>query len=194
MTETLQRKPALGRPSSVFISPLTLEGGVDGRQGRTPALTTAAYITANAAMYVPFVLPTDTTITRFFWVNGTTASTNYVQVGVYDSTGASIVLGTGGSPNYGTLAAGASQPQFDNVTDFTLAGGRLYYMALWCSGTTTHFLRAQTNTSTSRFVREMGIFEQVSLTTGLPTTASFATVASHGANIWMFGLTVRASP
>lgn len=177
-----------GRKSSVFITPFSAES-LYYRQGSGAAPASAAYISTQTALYFPFSLPEKTLISRFFWVNGTTASTNYLQVGVYNASGNSIALGTGGSPNYGTLAAGASQPQFDDVTDFWLSADKMYYMAIWCGGTTTHLVR---NTPTARFGRSAGLYQQTSLTTGLPTTATFA--VSTLSYIPIFGLTVRASP
>jgi hypothetical protein len=115
-------------------------------------------------------------------VNGTTAGTDNVQVGVYDITGKSVKLGTS------TLAAGTSVCQFDNVADFTLPPGD-YLMALWCSGTTTHFVR---HNASAIHWRTAGCYQESSLAGGLPTTATLATAASAYGPI--FGLALRPTP
>lgn len=183
--------PSSGRPTSVFISSISNESLIMQRQGTTQNPLTGAWPTANLALFIPFTLSAQATITRFYWCNGTTASTDYLQVGVYDAAGNSVALGTNsGSPNYGTLASGVSQPQFDNVADFILYPSKVYFMALRCNGTTTHLLRGVPG---ARFQRGMGMRQQASLTTGLPTTATYA-AASTASYIPLFGLTVRASP
>lgn len=186
MTESFRPYPGLGRPASVFISPLTVEAGVGLRGSASGTIvSTGAYAGVNFAMYYPIVLPSDYTVKRFWWCNGTTASTNNVQVGVYDDTGAAIVRGTS------TLATGASQPQFDDVADFRLSGGRLYFLAIWASGGTTHIV-AQ-NGSAVRALEPKGIYEQLSLASGLPSTATFAKPA-NASRFYLFGITNRASP
>lgn len=181
--------PIRSKPASVFITPFSEESlGSVNRTIIASGPATAVYIAAQRALFFPFTLFRQETVYRFFWVNGTTASTDYIQVGVYDRSGNAIKLGTGGSPNYGTLAATASVCQFDNVADFVLSPGG-YFMAIWCSGVTTHLMRTA---PTARFLRAAGTFQQSSLTTGLPTTATFAAQAS--AYMPMFGLALRASP
>lgn len=173
----------LARPAPVFLTPFSQESlGMCARAG-SGTVATAAWPTVNKVFYVPFVLASPITVNRFFWANGTTASTNNMQVGVYDASGNSIKIGTA------TPASGASQPQFDNVADFSLAAGRLYYMACWGSGTTTHILRAA---GTTRIYRGMGMFEQTGQSSTMPNTATFAVCTA--AYLPLFGLALRASP
>lgn len=181
MSETLL--PARARPASVFISPFSPEGyGAQLRAVNTTAIATAAYPAVQRALFFPFRTYRQETVYRFFWVNGTTASTDNLQVGVYTNAGNSIKLGTS------TTATGVSQAQFDNISDFVLPAGS-YLMAIWSSGTTTHLIRAA---PTSRFGRAMGAFQQSSLASGLPTTATLALNSSSYVPI--FGLALRASP
>lgn len=151
---------------SPFVSPYSKEGGI----GRAPvgpsAPSSGTFPSANRALYFPIIVPVQTTLSRFFWLNGATASTNNVQMGLYldDGTagapGSSFLLGTS------TLAAGASVCQFDNVTDTIVPPGR-YWLALWCNGTTTTFLR-----NTGLGMRSTVMFDEDSLTGGLPATAT----------------------
>lgn len=173
-----------GRKASVFITPFSAESLVKINIGGTAS---AAWTTTNLAMFHPISLPEQVTVNRFFWCNGTTASTNNLQVGVYDSAGNAIKLGTSS-----TLASGASQPQFDNVADFMLYPDKLYYMALWCSGTTTHVVRANP-AGAGRYGREAGIYQVASLSGGLTSTVTFA-AASTVATCPLYGLALRASP
>lgn len=154
--------------------------GING--GITMAnLGTGAWPTTNLAYYVPVNLTSPAHVSRFFWANGTTAQTDNLQVGVYSKAGVAIVRGTS------TTASGVSALQFDNVTDFTLSAGS-YYIALWCSGTTTHTLR---QIGTSRFARSMGILQQT-IGGGLPSTATMTNIVTI--YIPVFGLALRASP
>lgn len=180
MTTTLSPSPA--RPASVFLSPYSWEAIPTLRTITTIAPASAVYPAAQRALYFPFRLYRQETVYRFFWVNGTTASTDNFQVGVYDTAGNSIKLGTS------TLASGASACQFDNIADFVLYPG-VYFMAIWGSGTTAHLMRCG---PTLRFMRAIGVFQQSSLAGGLPTTATFATAATG--YIPIFGLALRASP
>lgn len=170
-------------PPSVFITPWSAETAWGSQISNVSgfALGSAANPTAQRVFYVPFTLRTGVTVYRFFWANGTTASTDTVQVGVYDDQYNSVVLGTG------TTATGASVPQFDNVTDFSLPRGR-YFMALVCSGTTTHFLRSANAAAVARMT---GVVQQAGQAT-LPATMVPAQLAS--AYVPLFGLALRASP
>jgi hypothetical protein len=169
----------------VFLNPFSLESiGQANRDtlGNLSAVASATYIAAQRALYFPFSIPRTITVYRYFWANGTTASTNNFQVGVYDRNGNAINRGTS------TLATGASQLQFDNVTDFSLPEGS-YYMAIWGSGTTAHLTRGATAV---RYTRLMGCFQESSLASGLQATATFATMAS--AYVPLFGLACRSTP
>ena len=175
--------PACARPSSVFISPLSAEGyGASLRAVVTTAAASAAYPAVQRALFFPFKTYRPETVYRFFWVNGTTASTDNIQVGIYDNAGNSLKLGTS------TLASGVSQCQFDNIADYVLPAGS-YLLAIWGGGTTTHLIRYA---PTSRFGRVMGSFQQSSLASGLPTTATLALNSSGYVPI--FGLALRSTP
>lgn len=183
MTQMLSGEFSLTLPS-VFVSPFSKESmatQLRGGWGTASSLTSGAYITGNRIMYYPFTIPAPVTVYRYFWCNGTTASTNNVQVGVYSRAGTAINRGTS------TLAAGTSAAQFDNITDYVLPAGN-YYMAIWCSGNTTHILRS------SPTARQLsGAYQEAGGAGGLPSpSASFTEIAS--AYLPLFGLALRASP
>lgn len=182
MSTSVAPQPAL--PPSVFLTPFSVESiGPELASLGTAAPTSAAYPASQSVFYYPFTLMSTITVYRFFWCNGTTASTNNFQVGVYNNAGTSIVLGTS------TLATGASQPQFDNVADFRLSPGK-YYMAIWCSGTTAHLIR--NNPATATRFKSLGVFQQTSQAGGLPASITFTALANTYAPL--FGLALRASP
>lgn len=185
MTE--RADPQVFHPASVFLSPFAEESIAEGTRGASASQpTTAANGVAQRAYYVPFRLRSPYVVQRFWWANGTTAATDKVQIGVYNAAGGAVVLSTAG----GVLASGVSQPQFDATNcPFRLYPG-LYYMAIWCNGTTTHILRINPAT---RFLRGAGVFQQSSLASGLPTTsATFA--AGANAILYLYGITSRATP
>jgi hypothetical protein len=173
-----------------FVFPNSIHSwgpGIVQHVGTTP--TSAAWPATNRAYYFPVIIPQPCTMYRFFWLNGATASTNNLQVGIYndndagtDGPGTAILRGTS------TLASGANVCQFDNITDTPLDKGR-YWLALWGSGTTTTVFR---NAPSATFVRYIGGYLESSLASGLPATATPAQVATPFVPI--FGFTTIATP
>ena len=138
------------------------------------------YPAADRALYLPIDIPKPTVVYRFFWLNGATASTNNIQVGIYNADFTSFLLGTS------TLASGADVCQFDNVTDTPIPAGH-YWLAIWCNGTTTTLFR----TAVTRYARP-NMMDEDSLTGGLPSTAT--PTAAGASFIPVFGFTTIASP
>lgn len=183
MTQTLSSGYVHSLPS-VFLSPYSKESmaaPLRGGPGGANSPATAVYIAANRIMYYPFSIPVPVIVYRYFWCNGTTASTNNIQVGVYN--GDATVRHRGTS----TLAAGPSAAQFDNITDYVLPAGN-YFMAIWCNGTTTHLIRSATP---PRLIS--GAYQEAGGAGGLPSpSATFTEISST--YLPLFGLALRASP
>lgn len=93
-----------------------------------PGTSSAAWSSANRALYVPFRLDEPRKITKLGIVNGATASGNF-DIGIMGPTFAKLTS-TGSTAQAGTLAA-----QVVDVTD-TVIGPGLYYFALAMNGTT----------------------------------------------------------
>ena len=153
----------------------------------TPA--SATFPATNRAYYYPVVIPMACTIYRFFWLNGATASTNNIQIGIYndndagaDGPGTSFLLGTS------TTASGANVCQFDNVADTAIYPGR-YWLAVWGSGTTTTLFRSAPTNTLQRYYN--GYLES-SLASGLPATATPAQNTTP--YIPIFGFTTISTP
>lgn len=137
------------------------------------APASAAWPTANQAMYVPFTIDETVTVKKMFWKNGATVSGN-VDIGIYNEAGTRKV-------NMGSTAqATINATQIVDIADTSLAAGR-YYMALVADNTTATFASV---TATQR----LGYLTQTTAF-ALPATATFATPAT--AVIPYFGLTLE---
>lgn len=76
--------PAINDP--LVVHPLGINGlGYLWRGGRMTAPTSAVYVVANRAHYVPFYLNNPYSLARWLWLNGATISgTTSIMVGIYD--------------------------------------------------------------------------------------------------------------
>ena len=173
-----------------FVSPITRSGkaAFSALTGASSAVS-ATYPAVQRAHYFAIVIRASCTIYRFFWLNGATASTNNIQVGIYndndagtDGPGTAVLRGTS------TLATGANICQFDNVADTPIYPGR-YWLAIWGSGTTTTLFRFAPSAVNAR--AKSGYLES-GLAGGLPTTATPAQQTAP--YIPVFGFTTIASP
>jgi hypothetical protein len=135
--------------------------------------------------YYPIVLCAGCVVRRVWWANGaTTTGGATVEVGVYANSsygpGAKLISG---SATQGT----ASQVQFADVTDTSLAPG-LYWLALVASTTTntTFFLSSVVSANFEGALK----FQQTGTT--LPTAAT--PVESSSTHAYLFGFATTASP
>ena len=167
MTATLLDLPAVR--TSLWVSSY----GKETQAGGQASVPVSGTMSTDLAYIVRIFLPTPCVIARFYWANGATASTNTVQVGIYNDDLSAFLRGTA------TTASGASALQFDNVTDTMIPSGR-YWMALVVNGTTTTLQRA--NSATLRF----GSIYNMAAARPLPTT--LVPAASAGVHP-MFGFT-----
>lgn len=170
---------------SMMISPYSREGNVNAWVGGAPA--SGAWPSTNRAFYNRIYIPAPCIAYKFFWLNGATASTNNIQIGLYydDGTnqpGSSLILGTS------TLASGANACQYDNITD-TWIGPGIYWLAIWGNGTTTTVYRRLGGASTPFPASYM----QSSLTTGLPSSATPIS-AGGSAAFHVYGIVTRSTP
>lgn len=129
---------------------------------------TAAWPSANLAIFVPVRIGYPYTAVKMFWLNGSSVGTNNVDIGIYDSQGNRLV--NSGS----TLTAGATGIQVVSITSTILEPG-LYYMAMVMDGTTNTTLRAATGGVATPWAA-MGCY-QMATAFALPATATFAQMA-----------------
>lgn len=86
---------------------------------------------ANSACLLPFRLPFAYVIRRFFWINGSTATSN-VDVGVFTMEGELLgSLGTTAQSGSGTIQYGTPS------SSIPLEADTPYFLAFACSGTTS---------------------------------------------------------
>lgn len=169
--------PRSGLMTPVFLNPWNR--GFGGRSATNTAPSSGSIGAANRMIYVPIELRRAVTVYRHFWVNGATASTDNVNVAVYDNDFNRIAIGTN------TVSSGANVAQFDNVTDYVLGPGR-YWLVIWCSGTTATFLRT-TNSGTGP-----GAYYETNAS-GPQATGTPAAPGTVGPLIPVFGLALRAT-
>lgn len=125
---------------------------------------------ANLAVFIPFILPWPYPVRRVVWSNGSTVTTTNCDFGFYSADGTRI-FSTGS-----TTQAGASAPQYVDVTDFVLSPGT-YYMAFNCDNTTN---RARGSTAaTTVILREAGVLQQAVGAVALPATMASAVAATQ---------------
>lgn len=141
------------------------------------AAASAAWPSANLAIYVPFVLRRQITVTQLFWYNGATASGN-VDIGIYSADGARIV--SSGSTGQGTI----NVLQAVDITDTPIGPG-LFRMALAVdNGTATMFSVA---TSLIALLSSCGVTQQATAF-ALPASSAIATATFD--YLPVFGLTM----
>ena len=131
---------------------------------------TAAWPSANLAIYVPVVIPRPVVVLKMGWINGVTASGN-IDVGIYDVTGAKVV--TAGSTAQGTT----SVAQLVNTTDVQLVGPARYYLAMSMDNTTGTVGR-NTLPVSGTAMRGIGCAQEASAF-ALPATATLAVMANN---------------
>lgn len=141
------------------------------------ATASAAWPSANLAIYVPFFTPVPFIAANMFTMNGATASGN-IDIGIYAADGTRLV--SKGS----TAQAGTSQTQAFAVSAVLAPGD--YYMALAMDGTTGTAFRSAIN---ARLAETLGCFTQAAAFP-LPANATFA--AYSQAYLPVFGVTSRS--
>lgn len=151
--------PDISQPTLV-VSPWTRE------QGAAPlavaSLASAAWPSANLALYMPFSVSRPTLFVKLFCINGATATGN-VDMGIYDWAGTRLVsIGS-------TAQSGTAATQEFNITDTLIGPGR-FYLAIAMDGTSGTLYRLQ---STLQANREGGWLQEASAFP-LPANATFA--------------------
>lgn len=136
----------------------------------------AAYPSANLAIYYPFVLRRQIVAAQLFWFNGATVSGN-VDIGIYSADGARL------TPSSSTAQATINTLQVVNITDTTIGPG-LFRMGIAMNNTT-----GTLNSIASgllAFLSACGVTQQATAF-ALPATSTIATATFDYLPI--FGLT-----
>jgi hypothetical protein len=171
--------PPSYRPNLPAISPMSMQAiGLSLSNMATSSWASAAYPAANRALAFPFEIADPFLVRKVWWVNGTTATTNSADVGVYTEAGALLVSGGG------TAIAGASTLQEADVTDTLLVPGR-YWCAYAQNGTTATPLAVN---SAAANLRAMGCAQMAS---AYPLPATLVPAANASAYLPFFGIANR---
>lgn len=138
----------------------------------------AAWPTANRALFVPCWLPSPIVVTQGFFLAGTTSSgANNFDIGIYASDGATRLVSSGSTAQSGST----SVLNVANIAD-TEVGPGLIYMAL-ALNSTDHVFRGN---PVALFTQAIGMQQQAAAF-ALPASATFANPAS--AYVPVFGFT-----
>lgn len=148
-------------------------------QSVTTSLASTAWPTSNRAIAFPFSIAERFVVKKVWWMNGTTATTNNADVGVYTEGGALLVSGGG------TLIAGANILQEADVTDTLLRPGR-YWCAYCQNGTTATPTCVGGSLAT---LRAVGLAQMAS---AYPLPATFVPAAMQTGIMPYFGIADRA--
>jgi hypothetical protein len=164
--------PRLGLPPALCISTIGREA-IGSRLAcvvdrAVDIFTSQTWVTANKALFIPFVLNDPVTVTKLWTANGATASGN-LDVGIYAPDG-TLIVSTGA-----TAQSGTSTIQAVNITD-TLVGRGAFYLALSHSstaGTYQMISMAGVFGASAPISGAMGILEMAAAH-ALPAAATFA--------------------
>jgi hypothetical protein len=156
---------------------LTLEAGgvystATGLSGvNVTASASAAWPSANLAIFVPWQLARRVTVYKLATGAGATAAGNF-DIGIYDAGGNRIV-------SSGSTAKGSSVEHVIDIAD-TKIGPGLYYLAMSANGTNNYVLLTPSGTSPVPLqkVRLYGVLNMATAFV-LPATATFA-AATNG--------------
>lgn len=114
--------PPSYRPSEVLIGPASMCALGAELGGMAATIASATYPAANRALGYMFCLSDYFLVRKVWWANGTTATTDNADVGVYTEDGATLLVSAGA-----TAISGATTLQEVDVTDTLLKPGRY-----WC--------------------------------------------------------------
>lgn len=164
-------------------------GGELGMMGGSAA-SSAAWPSANRAIFIPFYLPVPKLVRRCFYVNGTTGGdgTRRVDIGVYDNGGGSVTVNRLFSTGTTVIATNASEAAYIDNADVMLAQGR-YYFAIAMDSVTSTILQVAPQAVISKWMA-MATMNSAFV---LPATATLATPAAT-IRVPVAGLSFRASP
>jgi hypothetical protein len=166
--------PDSPRPNDPIITPMSFFSDITTSSN----FSSGTYPAANRATAAPFQIAAPFLVRKVFWFNGTTATTDSADVGVYAQTGELIVSGGG------TAISGASQLQEVDVADTLLRPCR-YWLAYVQNGVTATPVMSAT---AAAILRAMGVAQMASAYP-LPSTLVPAALAS--AALPMMGVASR---
>lgn len=158
----------LARIDTQSFNSLGFEGaGANLYTLNSPSFGSAVW-TANRLVMIPLVVPRQTLVSQFYWVNGATVDgAGHVDIGIY-STDGQIKFGSAGS----TTPSGTNALQAVDITNFYIPGNTWLWLTLGSDSATQTFFRTVPTALLQEFT---GIKEQLSgWSSGLPATVTLA--------------------
>ncbi len=154
------------RPLEAYAGGVISTATILGRGYSITAAASAAWPSANLAIFVPFQLAVPVTVYKMATGSGATAAGNF-DIGIYDAAGNRLV-------SSGTTAKGASTEHIIDVTD-TVIGPGTYYLAMSADGTNNYIMVTPSGTSPVPLqkTRLYGVVAAASSFV-LPTSVTFA--------------------
>jgi len=176
---TLDWHPFCIGSHEVFSSELHALGG-------QVVAASAAWPTANLAMYLPLYIRAPIVAKQIWWVNGTAVSGN-VDMGIYSETGSTKLYSTGT-----TVQSGTSVPQATTISNngLVLPPGR-YWFGLAVDNTTATIFRWTNDADIGNLQKFFGMQQQASAFV-LPASTTFA--AAVNAFVPLLGIALTTIP
>jgi hypothetical protein len=168
------------RPNDVLIGPWSWCAiGEELNAYVTTALTSSAYPAASRVLAYQFEIAAMFLVQKTWWINGTTATTDTADVGVYNEAGTTLIV------HAGAAIATANVVQEGDPTDTLLTPGR-YWCAYIQGGTTATPMAALLNVTT---IRMAGCAQMAGA--GSTLGATFTPAAMASAVFPIFGIAGR---
>jgi hypothetical protein len=178
-------QPAIAFLPPPMISTFSAYHSVGGElQPISAGVSSNVWPSANRAIYVPIYFDRPMLITKLFVQNGAT-STGNLDVGIYDSTGASNAPGARLASSGSTAQGTVSTVQEFDITDLQVGRGVYYAAMAGSSGTATYW------SQTFNVVTYMGMLGCLQEATALPLPATATAVACTTAYLPMIGIAFR---
>lgn len=173
--------PPSYRPNDVLIGPWSWCACGEELTGMAASnFASTTYPAASRVIAYPFEIADYFLVRKVWWVNGTTATTDSADVGVYDEAGTTLIVSAGS-----TAIATANVVQEKDCTDTLLAPGR-YWLAYVQGGTTATPMASPTAVA---LLRAMGCAQMAGSGSTLGSTFTPAAIAS--AVLPLFGIAGR---
>ena len=172
--------PATYRPNDILIHPMShCAMGDELTSVSNTSFASTAYPAANRAIGFMFCIADYFNVMKVWWVNGTTATTDNADVGVYTEAGTTLLV-SGGS----TAIATANVVQEKDCTDTLLPPGR-YWCVFNQSGTTATTMASAVSIGN---LRMMGAAQFAG---AIPLGGTFTPAACAAAVMPYFGIAGR---
>lgn len=173
--------PASYRPNDTLISVWSWQACGEELTGIQLGVFASGAVVTNRVYGFMFGLADSFLVQKVWWNNGTTATTNQADVGVYDEAGTTLLV-SAGSQNIAT----ANVVQEFDVTDTLLKGGQRYWCCYAQNGTTATPICM--GASTVGALRAVGVAQFAG---AVPLGATFTPAAVANLNFPMFGIAGR---